>query len=226
MAITFGTSLITNNASANSLTFSSFNATGYDMLVVGAGDRVAASSAVFNTSENFTALTGVSGSARAARQFYLRNPTATTASVVVSFSSTGGVGATLTPLTGTSATVTASVTGQSASGTTATTSTLTSTSGDTCMMFCSHGNQGSNTFTSCGNPTGGTIRVQGGTTNQLSAGSFTSTGSDTPTYTNSGSSVWAISAFAITPSGSSSSHIKSADGILYANIKSADGVTN
>jgi len=224
MAITFGTSLLSNSASANSITFSSFDATGYDMLVVGAGDRVAATSCVFNTSENFTALTGASGTSKAARHFYLRNPTATTASVVVSFTSTGSVGAIITPLSGTSSTVTASVTGvSSTNGTTATTSSLTSTSGDTCMIFCSHGNQGMNTFTSCGNPTGGTIRYQGGSSNQLGTGSFTTTGTDTPTFTNSGSSIWAISAFAITPS-SSSGQISSVNGVAKSSISSFNGV--
>lgn len=206
MAISIGTTISQKGSGVSSLTFSSFNATGYDMLVVGGGDRVAVSSVAFNTSENFTMLTASSHTASEARQGYLRNPTATTASVVVTFASSGFAAAILTPLSGTSSTVSAVATGGSNTNTTSlSTGNITCTVGDLLIAYWAHGNAGTNTFNT---PTGGssaTIQLQDSNADQFAVTTGTATANPTNMgLTNSGASVYASSGFAITPAGAGS----------------------
>ncbi len=83
--------------------------------------------------------------------------------------------------------------------------------------------------------TSGTITAGAGTTLRASDTTYglytcdsgaptTPAGSDSLNITYTGTCYMGIVAFA--PATAATSHIKSADGILYANIKSADGVTN
>ncbi len=220
---TVGTSLNAQSASASTLTFTSFNASAYNMLHVGAGDRVAASTSTFNTTEVFTAKTGSSHTASEARQFYLYAPTATTANVVVVFVGSGNVAAILTPLSGTINTVSAVANGGANTNETAlSTGNITCVSGDLLIAFWAHGNAGTNTFNT---PTGGTsptIQLQAtGAGDQYAT--TTGIANTTPInmgLTNSAASVYASSGFSISGIASGPTNLKSLDTNVKANIKS------
>lgn len=179
--------------SVSSLTFA-LNCTGADLLIVGGGERVAASSVTYN-GVSLTAYTSVTNGAANARQFSLNSPASGSNNVVVTMTTTGHSAAVASCYSGfNSGSIVLGSTG-TGSSTSIATGTITNASGDLVVDYYSHGGGGTTpgaSQTVIANPTAGA--------NSNGASYKSGTGSGfTMSWSGGGSSVWAISALVITP---------------------------
>ena len=142
MALAIGTSTTKSQRSVASLTYA-HDATGADMLIIGAGERKYATAATYN-GVSATALTRADNVAAQARQFYLPSPTTGSNNIVVTFDSAGSCQSGATNFSGASATIgsEAQSTGTSAN---ITGGSITAASGDIIIDYASHGNGTPNT---------------------------------------------------------------------------------
>lgn len=194
MAVTVGTSSSTN-AVSSSLTFA-HDATGADMLVVGAGERSTASAATYN-GVSMTALTAVTNTAVVnARQFWLASPATGSNNVVVTFGASTQVTAGATNFSGSDGTVGA-VSTATGSSTGVTGGNVTGGVGSSIIDFVSHGNDATNTVVA---PQVQAYQIIGPGNTQMAS---TQAGSASPLHndwTSAVLSIWASSSVAVNPS--------------------------
>lgn len=223
MALAYDFSNNAGSANNTGQTFSMTLAAGATLLVIGQGERVAPSAAPSWNGSNTGVTLGASGtcSSGAAYLYYLANPTTGTHNVVTTNSS-GWNSPGAISFTGASTTITNtnSVTNGSSSSTTS--ATCTSTTSSLVVDYVNH-NQGA-TMTATG--TGQTKRWGTQTANGIAMSTTTGAATTTVSYSTSGANVWCQALISVDQAGGSSSSIKSADGVVLANIKSADGVAN
>lgn len=230
MAITYDSSANAGSTSSSSLSYS-HTCTGSNLgLVVFVK--------VYNTSNLVTGVTyggvamtkntsasGQDADNRYSYTYTLANPSTGANNVVVSLSSATYVNSTSQSYAGCNTSSLIDSTGAALNTSSTTVTTTTTTVADNCWLVGSF--NGARIYT----PGAGTTQRQTNSSADYIF-SFDSNGAKTPAGSHSLAGTQASSAnsrsyiISIAPFSAATSHIKSADGILYANIKSADGVTN
>jgi len=196
-------STVTGGIQAGSLTLSSVVSTGTDrILVLGVATRGTPSvtSVVFNTSENFTEQGTIQIGNATVHLYTLVNPTATTASVVITNSNSLRMAAAVSLYTNVDQTTPVRAgTVQTASGTgTAPAVSVTGTSGDLLVDACSIVQNGPPTLTAAHTERANITQTGGSTDVGLGCQELSATGgSDSMSWTASSSTDWAIAALSL-----------------------------